>query len=67
MKLRHVYKHDIDRLSSVVNSQKKMERAVLSSLGTGSKAHVVARKKKRYLIFILKKEYELTQAYSEML
>jgi hypothetical protein len=67
MTLRYVYKHDIDGLLSVGNTQKKMEIEVLSSLETVPIAHMVAREKKKYLIFILKKAYELTRAYIEKL
>jgi hypothetical protein len=55
MKLRYVYKHDTDGLLFVANTQKRMEREVLSSLATGPTAHRVASEKKTYLIFILKK------------
>ena len=53
-KKRYVYKHGIDGLLSVGDTQKKMEREVLSSLAKGPKARMVAREK-IYLIFILKK------------
>jgi len=36
-------KHDFDGLFSVVNTQKKMEREVLSNVTTGTTAHMVAR------------------------
>jgi hypothetical protein len=43
-----------------------MEREVLSSLAKGPTARMVAREK-IYLIFILKKAYQLTGAYTEKL
>jgi hypothetical protein len=42
-----------------------MEREVLSSLATRPTARMVAREKKLYLIYILKKAYQLIMAYTE--
>jgi hypothetical protein len=45
-KLRHVYKHDIDGLLSVGNTQKKVEGEVMSNLTT---VHMVARGKNIFI------------------
>ena len=44
-----------------------MDREVLSNLTTGTTAHMVAREKKIYLIFILKKACQLTRENTEKL